>query len=282
MGSDKKKDSDARSDEFPQHEETSISRPYLISRHPITNAQFMAFVSAGGYREVQYWKEAEAEGLWKGGKVKGYFDSQRREGPQDYGTLFGLANHPIVGITWYEALAFCRWLTGKLRELGHGLGVDNLAADGLRAGAEGHELTVRLPTEAEWERAARGTDGRIYPWKGDITEDHANHAMTGINMTSAVGLFPRGESPEGAMDMSGNVWEWCSTRWVEDYKGYGKGATKREDLSSDSPRVLRGGSWVDFPEFLRCACRGRFYPDLLFRLLGFRVVGSFWPSISGL
>ena len=108
-------------------------------------------------------------------------------------SAYNLPNHPVVAVSWYEALAFCNWLGEKLG------------------------VKVSLPTEAQWEKAARGTDGRQYPWGEKITPDHANYAETKIDATSAVGIFPKGASPYGALDMSGNVWEWCLTKWRDDY-----------------------------------------------------------------
>ncbi len=89
-----------------------------------------------------------------------------REKPDKYGGVYDLPNHPAVMITWYEALAYCNWLGAKLGR------------------------AVTLPSEAQWERAARHTDGRKYPWKGEITSDHANYSETGIGTTTAVGIFP--------------------------------------------------------------------------------------------
>ncbi|MEI2693128.1 MAG: SUMF1/EgtB/PvdO family nonheme iron enzyme [Anaerolineae bacterium] len=134
---------------------------FAISKYPITNAQFDAFVQDGGYGDQQWRNCWTKDGLrWKGGRTE----------PGKYGGVFDLPNHPVVGVTWYEAVAFCNWL-------GHKLG-----------------RPVSLPTEAQWERAARHTDGRRYPWGAEITPDHANYDATGIGTTTAVGIFSKGKS----------------------------------------------------------------------------------------
>ncbi len=110
------------------------------------------------------------------------------------GGVYDLPNHPVVWITWYEAVAFCQWLTVKLQENGE-----------LRP-----EQSISLPSEAQWEKAARGMNGQIYPWGDEADPNKANYEDTGIDTTSAVGCFAQGVSPYNVQDMSGNVWEWTS------------------------------------------------------------------------
>jgi formylglycine-generating enzyme required for sulfatase activity len=110
-----------------------------MSRFPITNAQFAAFVKSGGYNEARYWPEAKAASVWQDGHVKAYDDKPRSQ-PYDFGAPFNLPNHPVVGITWYEMLAFTRWLTEVSREKKW----------------FGEKMSMALPSEAEWEKAARG------------------------------------------------------------------------------------------------------------------------------
>jgi hypothetical protein len=148
---------------------------YWISRFPVTNRQFDAFLGNGDARH------------WDGF-------------PQDKATheqpAFGGSFNPRDRVNWYEATAFARWLESKLSELGDSR---------LRSG----EYQVRLPTEEEWEKAARGTDGSLYPWGNDFDPTRCNTLETGLRRTSPVGIFPDGASPYGVEEMSGNVWEWC-------------------------------------------------------------------------
>ncbi len=251
MGSDKRRDPEAFERELPQHEVTLSA--YSIGKYPVTNAQFAAFVQAGGYGEPRYWAEAEAAGVWRDGQIQLEWADEIRDRPADFGTSFNLPNHPVVGVTWYEALAFCRWLTEQLRENGQ------LAPD----------QEVTLPTEAQWEKASRGADGRIYPWGEEPDPGKANYDETGIGATSAAGCFPRGASPYGALDMSGNVYEWCQTKWRESYK-----KPADESLEGTETRVVRGGSWDNNQWDVRCAYRYWNYPDDRGSDQGFRVVVS--------
>jgi formylglycine-generating enzyme required for sulfatase activity len=207
-------------------------------------AQYQAFVEAGGYCGAKYWTKAGWQ--WR--------QSQKRETPGDYEEVYQTPNHPRAGVSWYEAVAFCRWLSERL----------------------GFE--VSLPTEAQWERAARHTDGRTYPWgEAEDVSARANMRETGIGSTSAVGMFPQGKAECGALDMAGNVCERCRTRRTKDYKDYERKAD--DHLEDEEPRVLRGGAW-NFPfDLARCSFRSRIVPDHRSWDTGFRVVAP--PFDSG-
>jgi len=224
--------------EFTMGEDTEIHRvalpAYYIGKYPVTVAQFRAFVEAN-----------------PGFKVS------------DPDCLKGPANHPVVWVTWHEALAYCAWLTGVLRgrQAQHGA---------LFSAFAGRKWTVTLPSEAEWEKAARGTDARRYPWGPDWDANRANCNEAGIGSTSAVGCFPGGASPYRVEDMSGNVWEWTRSLYREYPYVAGDG---REDLKGDEARVLRGGCWRDdSPGHFRCASRGRGVPSCGLDYFGFRCV----------
>jgi formylglycine-generating enzyme required for sulfatase activity len=237
MGSVKEQDRDAYDDELPQFTCGLIDQPYRIARFPVTVAQYECFITAGGYAEPRFWTKAG----WAWRNQNGI------DRPERYQDVFQTPNHPQVGVSWYEAVAFCNWMSEEL----------------------GYPIT--LPSEAQWERAARHTDGRIYPWPGKFAVERCNSAETGIGSTSAVGAFPAGVAECGALDMSGNVWEWCSTKWLENYKGYENKVD--DDAAGDSRRVLRGGSFHSSPvRYVRCAYRligdplDRYY-DIGFRVL---------------
>jgi len=263
-------DSMAYDDEKPQHPNDSITEGYLISRYPVTNAQFAAFVEAGGYREQRYWPEAEQAEVWSEGRVKAWNDDEPREEPYDFGEPFNLSNHPVVGVSWYEALAFCRWLAEGLR-------ISDYRFQVWRGGQlEPLNLkpeTVRLPSEAEWEKAARGTDGQRYPWGENPDPDRANYDETGIGTTSAVGCFPGGASPYGVEDLSGNVWEWTRSLY-RDYPYAPKDGRENLEAGSGVGRVLRGGAFGDGASHVRCACRSWYLPLNRDWRLGFRFVAS--------
>ena len=127
------------------------------------------------------------------------------------------------------------------------------------------DCEVQLPTERQWERAARGTDGRDYPYEGDFDASKGNTNETGIGQTSAVGIFPQSASPDDVLDMSGNVWEWCLNEYID------SGNTA---LEGDAVRVWRGGSWSFDGHNARAVDRFRFVPNSRFIDSGFRVAVS--------
>jgi len=224
-------------DEKPQFECTLNSKPYRIAKYPVTNRQFAAFVEDGGYTERWQNCWTAAGWHWKG----------ERSGPEKLGDVF--ANHPVVGVSWFEAVAFCNWFSAR------------------------SDCKVSLPSEAQWERAARHTDGRKYPW-GNAEEAaiRCNMCNTGIKSTSVVGIFPSGKAECGACDMVGNVLEWCCSKWLRSYKDYEKKTD--HTLEGREPRVLRGGAFGLGDNIVYCAYRSWLNPDLRGCNCGFRVVAS--------
>jgi formylglycine-generating enzyme required for sulfatase activity len=259
MGS-KESDKDSYKSEYPQFE-YKIQNNFFMSRYLVTNAQFEAFVKAeDGYTNSKWWTEAGLN--WR---------KDRRE-QNRYGGVFDLANHPVVGVSWYEATAFCKWLTVKLQEMSDEIQVWK------EGKVESHKLEsgkweIRLPSEAEWEYAARGGVNFLYPWKSnEITANNANYSETNLNGTSTVGAFPAGENDFGLLDMSGNVWEWCRTEWQADYKEYLK--NENNEIDGNKSRVLRGGSFDHNRYPLRCAFRNGYYPLNENNYVGFRLCVS--------
>jgi formylglycine-generating enzyme required for sulfatase activity len=171
--------------------------------------------------------------------------------------LKGVGNHPVALVSWRDAQSYCEWLTERIRQLG-----GNFA-----------NVMVALPSEAEWEKAARGTDGRAYPWGAEPSPEKANYDNSKIGKPSAVGCFPDGASVFGCEEMSGNVWEW--TRSLDGpypYPGPGSQRGKREDLAATTPRILRGGSYLDDALVVGCTLRNGNDLSYRNRYFGFRVV----------
>jgi formylglycine-generating enzyme required for sulfatase activity len=173
---------------------------FYIAKYPVTNADYFRFVQASGHRRPDHWLR---EGSY----------------PPE------LARHPVVFVSWEDAVAYAEWAGG------------------------------RLPSEAEWEKAARGTDGRLYPWGNEFIAGNCNTSESATDGARPVDAHPGGASPYGVVDMAGNVWEWTITPYEDD----------------EPWRVLKGGAW-DYKGLkdTRCAARVYFQPTFRNGAVGFR------------
>jgi formylglycine-generating enzyme required for sulfatase activity len=248
FGSDPLKDPDARENETPQHR---IKLPtYFISTYPITVAQYEGFVRDNGYVNRDYWTEAGWR--WKGTLTN----------PVDFWqeAKWHVANQPIIGITWYEALAYTRWLNDVMPSDTWPAPLAALIHDRGRKGkqfrAEGWKL--RLPTEAEWEKAARGVNGILYT--------HAVRVRS-LGQIAAVGIQPETASPYGVMDMTCNVRNWCLSIYSNPYR-----FPEHNRVDGEAARVIRGGSWTHSANHVRIAHRSQNTPYARLNDLGLRVV----------
>jgi formylglycine-generating enzyme required for sulfatase activity len=292
-------------DEHPARDLTLAS--FELAVHPVTNAEYGRFLQAGGYRQHAYWPGRAL--AWRNGEVgqeamqQSYRQSRQivldALGPEATAEAIrdrfqrSLANarfwqehiresdetfeawlreafpppsgpftkpyfwrsltwdnpaQPVVGVCWYEARAYCLWLNDLLGSAAY-----------------------RLPSEAEWEAAGRGRgEWRRYAWVGDFDPLRANTAETRLGVTTPVGVFPGGATPDtGLLDLCGNVWEWTATPWTEgEAWAPALGAT---DGELDGRRVVRGGSWRDIQAGARLGYRHYDDPDFRYGELGFRV-----------
>lgn len=238
-------DRDAQRDEVGNISTVTVDYRYWIARYPVTVGAFAGFIRAGGYDSADWWTAAG---------FKWCRDRVRRE-PDGWSEQAAFTNRPVVGVSWFEAAAYTRWLDVQLRR---------------RAGDVPENYLMRLPTEAEWEKAARGFLGRRYAWGDDWDGGRAN-AADSVGRAATVGMFPDGETPAGIQDLSGNVREWC----LSAYRPYPyKADDGRNAADAPGMRVLRGGSWSQGPGSARCACRCARLPDISRQDAGFRLVLS--------
>jgi formylglycine-generating enzyme required for sulfatase activity/calcineurin-like phosphoesterase family protein len=212
---------------------------FMIGTYPVTNHEFKAFVDDDGYKKKEYWTEDGWQWLEDENISEPlYWHDRKWNGP----------NFPVVGVSWHEASAYAKWLSRKKKE------------------------QYVLPTEAQWEKAARGSGGFSYPWGNtwEEKENRCNWAELGLGRTSPVGIFPAGASPYGCMDMAGNVWEWCADWYEKDY--YKKSPDRNPKGPKDgSNRVFRGGGWIYLRQNCRAAYRLFFGPVFRDYALGFRL-----------
>lgn len=235
MGSDKLRDRLAFDNEQPQH--IVFVPEFRIARVPVTVAQFRAFVNETNYRTT-----AEDQGSAYGYTGSRWEDIEGAawQHPRGLGSdVTSKSDHPVTCVSWLDALAFCEW-----------------------AG-------VRLPSEAQWEKAARGTDGRIWPWGNEEPDTGRCNFNVHVGDTTSVGQYENGASFYRVLDMAGNVWEWTSSQWKDYPYRAGDG---REIEDAASRRVVRGGSFGGVPLNVRCAYRNGGTPDHRGNYGGFRVV----------
>lgn len=282
-------------DEAPAH--ALKLKAFALGQFPVTNAEYRCFIEAGGYDDEQWWQNAAAqrwrrgEGTAEGPKqrlreIRDWYqqdaqrlDELRRRNPLQADAVatyismtdqhfeaqldewypdgrqtqpaywndpaYNQALQPVVGITWHEATAYCAWLSAQTG------------------------TAYRLPSEAEWEAAARGAQARAFAWGRIFDVALCNAFESHVRRTTPVGVFPDGDTPEGLADITGNVWDWTSSL----YRPYPyRTDDGREDIgNADDPRVLRGGSWYDLRGGCRCACRLWDVPGVRSDYIGFRV-----------
>ncbi len=222
---------------------------YSIAKYPVTNAQFKLFVDAGGYTNRQWWTEAGWDARSKGWEFlfAKLVESGKAWSQPRYWTdvKWNGAEQPVVGVSWYEAVAYCLWLTENTGE------------------------QIMLPTEDQWQYAAQGDDGRAYPWGNEWDCQKCNNSVSPCksDRTTPVRQYEgKGDSPFGVVDMAGNVLEWCLT----DYDNL-----TNDIHSAANSRVLRGGSWGNFhSDFFRCEYRNWGSPRNWVGYGGFRLALS--------
>lgn len=224
-------------------------KDYGIAKYPITNAQFKLFIDAGGYSTKEWWTNAGWESRSKGwiwdDRDRDWVETNLSWKQPRYWTdpKWNRPDHPVVGVSWFEAVAYCNWLSSKLA------------------------VNIVLPSEDQWQYAAQGKDGRNYPWGDDWDCNKCNNSVKpcSSNYTTPVQHYEgKGDSPFGVVDMAGNIWEWC----VTDYNR----STNDIHVSAISP-VLKGGAWkVDNAGSFRCDFRGRYSPRSRDPYRGFRLV----------
>ena len=212
---------------------------YFIGRYEVTVAQFRACVDAGGCSAG---------------------DAHALNGPDDY---------PVRLVSWREAVAYGEWLTTQLQGWSG-------TPDPIRRLLRQDGWHIALPSEAQWERAARGTAGRIFPWEGDtIDRTRANYLGRDV---VAVGSYTPGVTPEGVFNLAGNVSEWVEDDWHDEQQATRADGAAWVDEPRGDRRVLRGGAFSHGKRGVRAAYRGWYFPHVRDDRLGFRVVVSPFSS----
>ncbi|MEI2746602.1 MAG: SUMF1/EgtB/PvdO family nonheme iron enzyme [Ottowia sp.] len=284
-------------DEAPVH--AVDLQPFQLGQFPVTNAEWALFMKAGGYEDERWWEMEAAKAWHRGDSTAEGIKQQKREFRQklrvNFATFrdlhrqgritskqaddweqiarmddgefealledwhppgrqtqpafwndeaFNNPAQPVVGVCWYEARAYCVWLSAQTGQ------------------------PFRLPTEAEWEAAARGPAGRRHAYGDEFDASRCNAFETRVRRTTPVGVFPGGETPEGLIDMTGNTWDWTGSL----YRPYPYIAADGREDPAEARRVVRGGSWSNDRVSARAVCRSDLGPDGRFNRFGFRLV----------
>jgi hypothetical protein len=201
-----------------------IEQPeFHSSLYPVTNQQYNLFLSdPSGYANVSWWQYSAHANQW------------RTKNPEPKPGKFKGEDHPREMVNWYDAMAFCHWLSAQLG------------------------YAVSLPTIAQWQRAFQGEDGRPYPWGKNFDPTRCNSSESGFNQTTSVRRYPNGASPFGVIDMAGNVWEWC--------------ADLIPSVDGKPKRIMRGGSYISPGERAHISFRYELGPESYHNSIGFRIV----------
>jgi gamma-glutamyl hercynylcysteine S-oxide synthase len=209
---------------------------FEIAHIPVTVNQYAVFLDSAAVSEPRWWSAAGWD--WLQGKSDGWGREDRRK-PDRWQIQRRRQHHPVVGITWFEAEAYCNWV--------------------------GHQkkLVVRLPGEEEWERAARGDDPRPFPWGEEFDAALANTLESDHRDTVEVASIPGDSSPFGVLGMCGNIQEWTASKYEP---------APDEIFPSSDLRVVRGGSYDDTAFGARTSYRRAYPPGYFYPFLGFRVV----------
>jgi len=207
--------------------EVVLMEAFRISKYPVTNAQYQVFVDdEDGYDNIDWWRFSQYALSW--------FKRNR----ESHAPYYAGDERPRENVTWYEAMAYCNWLSVRLNK------------------------RISLPTSNQWRRAAQGDDGRLYPWGNDFDKEMCNTRESRIRMTTAVLRYEQSMSPFGVMDLAGNVWEWC----LDPIEGM-----EREVVSKE-PRALQGGSFITSSERAQSTFRFFLDPQYFYATIGFRII----------
>lgn len=248
-------DASGRHEFIYQEHERRVEPVFWIARYLVTYRQYQAFLDAAdGFANPAWWQGLAAPANHRAPSGNQYFQYW---------------NHPRDSVSWWDAIAFCRWLTRRAQE------ISDLLPPALR---RRRDWRITLPTEWQWEKAARGHDGRRYPWGPDYLSGYANINETSagvgphhLGKTSAIGMYPHGASPNGVLDMAGNVWEWCLNEYER---------LDRIQEEGNAARVVRGGSWNYDHHIAAASFRFRFNFHYRFGNRGLRLVVVGVPSLA--